>query len=117
MGSMCQQVFSAALLGFLESRNDLTEDAKNKLSSPIPHPDTKEDVVVATYRTLANKTAWKGDSGLSGWLRRSRLYSDSPLHGPPGLVALKFMIRNVTKLPILMTIEKKSEDNLRRIVS
>merc|ERR1712226_1259657 len=43
--SLCQQVFSAALIGYLESRTDLDDAAKNSFTTPPPHPYTKEDML------------------------------------------------------------------------
>lgn len=68
--SMCQQVFSASLIGFLESRYD--DDAmKNALSRPVPHPEYVRDYIPATWRTLANMDLWARK--LPGWMRSSRL--------------------------------------------
>lgn len=68
---MCQQTFSAALVAHLELR-DLSDDRRNRLCAPVPHPETLEDLVRALVTTAQNTLACHRHMAL--WLRRSRLY-------------------------------------------
>ncbi len=67
---MCQQVFSAAVIGHVESRYD--DDAmKNELCQVVPHPELDRDYVAAMLVSLENMARWGGSFGR--WLRKSRL--------------------------------------------
>jgi len=67
---VCQQVFSASLLAYAEFRLT-TDEEKNALCRPIPHPETVADYLVTTSRTSENLTACMRAFPL--WLLRSRL--------------------------------------------
>jgi len=71
---MCQQVFSAALIGYVESR-PLDDAAKNALCQVVPHPEVPRDYVAAMAVSFANGERWRRQLG--GWLRRSRLFLGS----------------------------------------
>ena len=67
---VCQQVFSAAWIGYLESR--IADDAeKNALSCPVPHPEFVEDYFVTLVKTTENLTL--GLKRFPFWFLRSRL--------------------------------------------
>ncbi|MFP6584851.1 MAG: NAD(P)/FAD-dependent oxidoreductase [Candidatus Hydrogenedentota bacterium] len=68
--SMCQQVFSASLIGYLECRFD-DDVTRNALSHPVPHPEFTRDYIPAVWRTLANLDLWMRKLGR--WMRTSRL--------------------------------------------
>lgn len=67
---MCQQVFSAAVIGHVESRYD-DEAMKNELCQVVPHPERDRDYVAAMLVSLDNMAKWGGSFGR--WLRKSRL--------------------------------------------
>jgi hypothetical protein len=74
---VCQQVFSAALIGHVEcSYSD--EATKNELSTPVPHPNTDLDFLRTTLGNAANQARWSQDRELLGWLHRSRLDGFTP---------------------------------------
>jgi len=68
----CQQVFSAALIAYLESveRDDF---ARNALCIPVPHPDTDLDWLPMTHAEQRNEITWIGDEELLDWAAASRL--------------------------------------------
>jgi len=67
---LCQQVFSASLIAYLESR--WRGDArKNAFARPIPHPEVPKDFVSAFNLSIQNIDIWSRRMPL--WLRRSRL--------------------------------------------
>ena len=72
----CQQVFSAAFIGHIESVYE-NEVLKNELCTPVPHPDTYLDYLHATLADFINAARWAEDSGLQAWLRSARLYINS----------------------------------------
>ena len=67
---MCQQVFSAAVIGHVETRYP-DEAAKNALCRPVPHPNVARDFVLATLLTDLNAEAWM--KAFPRWLFKSRL--------------------------------------------
>ncbi len=67
---MCQQVFSAAVIGQVESHYD-DEPMKNELCQVAPHPEFSRDYLAAIAVSMANMERWGRHFG--GWLRRSRL--------------------------------------------
>lgn len=68
----CQQVFSAALIGHLEARGG-SEHEKNKLCTPVPHPDTAEEFLASLVASRRNRLAWESDAELAKWLSSARL--------------------------------------------
>ncbi|MFT6397979.1 MAG: hypothetical protein ACJAYU_002734 [Bradymonadia bacterium] len=68
---VCQQVFSAALLAYLETNfeDDVT---RNSLAQVIPHPEFDRDYVAALAASIANAELWARQ--LPGWLRTCRLF-------------------------------------------
>jgi hypothetical protein len=67
---MCQQVFSAAILGKLESM-DINDEKRNRMWKVVPHPERVEDYpesMVQTFENLAN-----GNKYTPWWLMRCRL--------------------------------------------
>lgn len=67
---MCQQVFSAAVIAYVECRFD-DEKRKNELCQVVPHPELTRDFVLAMAITGQNMEAWGRAFGR--WLRGSRL--------------------------------------------
>lgn len=68
---MCQQTFSAALIAHLELL-DTTDEARNRICVPVPHPELKEDLPSALLDSVRNMLNCNRAFPL--WLRRSRLY-------------------------------------------
>jgi hypothetical protein len=68
----CQQVFSAALIAHVETSHT-DEPEKNRLCTPIPHPDTAQDFLRTTIADADNEAIWAGDPALQAWLSQSRL--------------------------------------------
>jgi hypothetical protein len=68
----CQQVFSSALIAYLEStgRDDA---ALNALAAPVPHPDVPTDWLRIALSDNLAELAWLRDIGMADWLRSSRL--------------------------------------------
>ncbi|MBT6272841.1 MAG: NAD(P)-binding protein [Chromatiales bacterium] len=68
----CQQAFSAAVVGHVESLS-INDDEKNALCKVVPHPDSDTDWLEVTLGNFANSVAWMQDEGMRMWLERSRL--------------------------------------------
>jgi hypothetical protein len=68
----CQQVFSAAFIAHVEAtRSDEAE--KNRLCTPVPHPDTDEDFVTNSLANSINAVEWAKHEELQAWLASARL--------------------------------------------
>jgi hypothetical protein len=76
---MCQQTFSAALIAHLELLRT-TDERRNRICAPVPHPELKEDLPAALLGSLQNMV--NCFRAMPVWLRRSRLYFGhyEPLH-------------------------------------
>ncbi|MEM6582666.1 MAG: NAD(P)-binding protein [Pseudomonadota bacterium] len=68
----CQQVFSAAFIAHV-ALTDRSEEEKNVLCSPVPHPDKDVDYLSNTLSDLVNAVAWGEDASLTAWVKASRL--------------------------------------------
>jgi hypothetical protein len=68
----CQQVFSAAFIGYIETNYD-DQDRKNALTGPVPHPDTDLDWLRTSIQSARNQLAWAAEPGIMEWLGQSRL--------------------------------------------
>lgn len=68
---MCQQTFSAALIAHLELLRT-TDERRNRICAPVPHPELKEDLPAALLASLQNMI--NCNRAMPLWLRRSRLY-------------------------------------------
>jgi hypothetical protein len=70
----CQPLFSAALIGWVESHvRDLSK--KNALCDPVPSPEKPVDWLRMWGATLRNTARWRGRPDLDAWLRDCRLNS------------------------------------------
>lgn len=67
---MCQQVFSAAVIGYVESAFS-DDERKNQLCQVVPHPEFSRDYLVALNVSLTNMENWTRNFGR--WVRGSRL--------------------------------------------
>ena len=68
---MCQQVFSAAVIGHVESHYQ-DEKLKNELCQVVPHPELSRDFIAAIAISMENTRRWAAKFGR--WLRGSRLF-------------------------------------------
>ncbi len=68
----CQQVFSAAFIGHVEAAY-CDDETKNRLCSPVPHPDSDLDWLRDVIADGQNALRWSEDESLRAWLRGSRL--------------------------------------------
>ena len=68
--SMCQQVFSAAVIAHIEGLN-LSRDEKNALCGVVPHPHLPIDFLSCLLVSFRNLLAWTPQMGR--WLRGCRL--------------------------------------------
>jgi len=68
----CQQVFSAAFIAHVELAYQ-GHDAKNALTSVVPHPDSEVDWLRVVLASGANSANWRTDPALVEWLMASRL--------------------------------------------
>lgn len=71
---MCQQTFSAALIAHLELM-DRSDEQRNRICAPVPHPELKQDLPVCLLGSLRNVI--NSTRHMPLWLRRSRL---NPTH-------------------------------------
>ena len=69
----CQQVFSAALTGRIETLADLDDADKNELATVIPHPDTPHDYLTGSAAHIHNVGRWMARPEVAEWLGESRL--------------------------------------------
>ncbi|MEM8706579.1 MAG: NAD(P)/FAD-dependent oxidoreductase [Actinomycetota bacterium] len=95
----CQQVFSAAFIGYLAGRDDLDEATKNELAGVIPHPDTPRDFISGSMAHIHNVGRWSADPALAEWMLEARL---SPTGGGDG-PDLGLAIAAVTKLEAFLS--------------
>ena len=68
----CQPTFSAALLGYVEAALD-TDDAKNRMCSPIPAPNVPADLLKMMETELANRLCWSNNVEIGEWITNARL--------------------------------------------
>ena len=68
----CQQVFSAAFIAHVEATIG-DDETRNRICTPVPHPDSDTDFLRTTLGNALNQAAWMTDEELPGWLRNSRL--------------------------------------------
>lgn len=68
----CQQVFSAAFIAHVEFAYD-SDETRNELCKPIPHPDRDVDWLRLTHSDLQNFRRWLDDPDLTDWLSSARL--------------------------------------------
>ncbi|MCA0241561.1 MAG: NAD(P)/FAD-dependent oxidoreductase [Proteobacteria bacterium] len=73
---VCQPLFSAALIAYVESHVD-GDAARNAMCAAVPIPEVPRDWIVMWALTLANTAQWAQHEGLSAWLRNCRLNSNA----------------------------------------
>jgi len=115
--AMCQQVFSAAVIGHLEGRGG-TDDAKNALTKPVPHPDTAEDFFTALASGVRNKLAWKADPDMNRWLASARLYDETSTWKYANKMKFLFWaLGNIRDVMFLNKLEEDMMTNIEKIMS
>jgi len=72
MVRVCQPLFSAALIAYVES-HVADEAEQNALCRRVPSPEFPSDWVRMMAVTLANQSRWRSHPGLNDWLARCRL--------------------------------------------
>ena len=88
---MCQQVFSAALIGRLETAR-MTDVERNRMVMPVPHPTVTEDLPHALLASAQNMV--RCHTRVPWWLRRNRLFFGHHAPRRQYLVASVNMIRH-----------------------
>src|SRR5690625_1860592 len=78
----CQQVYSAAFIGYIESR-DISDEQKNELTVPSHHPDTDVDYLKAMLRNLRSELLWSYDPEIVQWRQDARLAGFATRIGTP----------------------------------
>lgn len=68
---MCQQTFSASLIGRLETAR-MTDAERNGLLTPVPHPELKEHIAPSMLGSAENMVRYS--RRFPWWLRRNRLF-------------------------------------------
>lgn len=68
---MCQQTFSASLIGRLETAR-MTDAERNALLTPVPHPELKEHIAPSMLGSAQNMVRY--NLRFPWWLRRNRLF-------------------------------------------
>lgn len=68
----CQQVFSAAFIAHI-ALSVQDEAQKNRLCTPVPHPDADTDYLHNMLADLINAMAWQEDPALMAWMKAARL--------------------------------------------
>jgi hypothetical protein len=68
---MCQQTFSASLVGRLETAR-MTDAERNALLTPVPHPELKEHIAPSMLGSAQNMVRYS--LRFPWWLRRNRLF-------------------------------------------
>ncbi len=101
--SMCQQVFSASLIGYVETRFS-DEKKMNEICKVVPHPEFSQDFILSSVLTNQNFTRWLKE--FPRWVLGSRLsisHHDSTLR----LLIAAFRTRKAVA---------GSNENLKRLV-
>ncbi|MEM7017453.1 MAG: NAD(P)/FAD-dependent oxidoreductase [Pseudomonadota bacterium] len=104
----CQQVFSASLIGYVESRYD-DDTQKNELCQPVPHPEVNHDFLTNTQIDTKNALTWV--SQFAWWLLNSRLFYAA--HVPK----LKFMWGMLDARKLQAAADAKLEEILNQASS
>jgi hypothetical protein len=68
---MCQQTFSASLIGRLETAR-MTDAERNTLLIPVPHPELKEHIAPSMLGSAQNMVRYS--LRFPWWMRRNRLF-------------------------------------------
>ncbi len=69
----CLPLVSAALAAHLEATRDDDDDAKNRLSTPIPYPETDRDWIRVFLANFRHDLALRSDPEVRAWMNACRL--------------------------------------------
>ena len=114
----CQQVFSAALLGYVEA-NYKDDAKKNELCKPVPHPNTDIDFLRNNVADAINQENWAKEPGLKNWHQTSRLNFESHVINASPLIKI---LSTLSRLPLLRRFntadkaQQKATENVRRLL-
>lgn len=79
---ICQQVYSAAFIAHIEARGG-SDETKNELTQPVPHPDTDADFLRVWLETFQNERIWTQDHEIVQWRQDARLAGFTTKVGTP----------------------------------
>merc|ERR1712048_893726 len=113
--AICQQVFSAAIIGHIEARGG-TDQQKNAYCLPVPHPDRPEDQFDRSLIVAKNEDTWNANRDMRNWMKQSRLNSLRKLQSPGFLELLLLARRNVGRLPMLLDFRAKLKASSEKIL-
>ena len=101
---MCQQTFSASLIGRLEAAR-MTDVERNAVLTPIPHPELKEHLAACMLTSADNMVRYS--RRFPWWLRRNRLFfgHHEATH--------RFLAGFVTLLRLQRHAAHRAEENVR----
>ena len=99
----CQQVYSASVIAALEVNVVDDDDKKNKILTPVPHPEYIEDWPKIMMDTQRNEERNSREGSGFLWLRNNRL---SPLYHLPWMAILKFMYL-AYKMPLVPKLQSE----------
>lgn len=98
----CQQVFSAALIGHVEA-SGRSDDEKNALAVPVPHPDSHHDWLRNELADLRSGECWGNDPDLLPWLAGCRLDLNAAFaEGVDPLVLMEGFGRLLSRVPAVI---------------
>jgi hypothetical protein len=78
----CQQVYSASFIAHVEARFD-DDDAKNRLTAPVPHPDREIDFIANCAVQFRSELLWIADPEIVQWRQDARLAGVATRVGTP----------------------------------
>jgi hypothetical protein len=78
----CQQVYSASFIAHIEARFD-DDDAKNRLTAPVPHPERETDFIANSAVQFRSELLWIDDPELVQWRQDARLAGVATRVGTP----------------------------------
>jgi hypothetical protein len=78
----CQQVYSAAFIAHIEAR-DASDDIRNELTTPVPHPDSEIDFLHTWLGSFRNEARWARDPEITQWRQDARLAGAKTNVGTP----------------------------------
>lgn len=79
---VCQQVYSASLIAYVEARY-ADDAARNRMTTPIPHPYSETDFLSAIATWLRNELVWIDDPAFLRWREGVRLSGETTRVGTP----------------------------------
>ena len=114
----CQQVFSAALIGYVEATYQ-EDEKKNELCKPVSHPSTDIDFLRNSLADSINRANWDKDPKLRRWLQGCRLDFASHVLNSSRLVKFVSLLGRLPFLPIpnrIAAAQEKATRNIEKIL-